>query len=65
MLVEEGRGKGGSQGLKQYREFGSGMLADHRRFGDVTQGKKRQVGGRKLSAPGRTRESGGLWETCG
>lgn len=39
-----GRGgeRGGSQGLQQYREFGSGMPAEHRRIGDVTQGKKRQ-----------------------
>lgn len=43
MLVREGEGKGGgSQGLQQYREVGSGMPAEHRRIGDVTQGKKRQ-----------------------
>lgn len=35
-------GRGGSQGLQQNQEFGSGMPAEHRHIGDVTQGKKRQ-----------------------
>lgn len=62
---------GGSQGVqKKYQEFGSGMPAEHRRVVDVTQGGKRQEAARQPqgltpSMPGRTGESGGLWEAHG
>lgn len=72
-------GRGGadeSQAVQEHREFGSGMLAEHRRVIDVTKKKKKKKkqpeAARKhkaqddtVSVPVRTGESGGLWETRG